>query len=536
VPKANQCCRTIFYFTLTKRLIFCLITLIVSIAVLDGTFESSTLTSVDAVFAVGISGPVSYLPLRWKKEWLKRPVFRRCDGDVNSPLPYRTLHDYMDRQSLDMGCEKPIRPKDWRRNVGNTVSGLASDAVRDQIMRHKNHSNVFQDAYLSAHVKLDVQSAVLGEPPHTAVLNMMSHVGPSRDPRASSDMAPDDVWALLPPNAEIEALEQERTRLRGGQYRIKGTEHEGAVKRLTALISTRRAAWRRQVLELYRLYYFENRGNWDLERQAHSEAPVKDNKPPRDLQLPERAALARLLCDQPDDFSPEGLHQRRIEVGRNMVRLGRLQERVRAEVQGFLGTLAAVTCQDPSVDDGSNRGASPCPSSSSSSSWPVAHATCYFDASLVAPHAPSPALGDGSTLTHNSTPCFDYDQSQRLATYGSSPSPDPPPVASSRPLQHVASFAPNQPPQHSPYYHPFFQQELALVTNQLTSLLTTRLPNPPVAYAGSNVHISNTFIEGYADAQIPYYFDTYAAPQQLPYTSAQLYPVDRWETTATCVY
>ncbi|KAN0133029.1 Protein of unknown function (DUF3435) domain containing protein [Lactarius tabidus] len=331
---------TIFYFTPTKRLIFCLITLIVSIAVLDGIFESPTLTSVEPVFTAGISGPVSYLPLRWKKEWLKRPVFQHCDSDLNSPLPYHTLHDYMGRQSLDMGYERPIHPKDWQRNMGNTVNSPASDTVCDQIMCHNNHSNVFQDAYLSAHMKLDMQSAVLGEPPKTAVLNMLSHVGHSRDPHASSDMVPDDVWALLPPDPAIEALEQERARLKGGQFRIKGSQHEGAVKRLTTLISTRRATWKKTVPKQYRLYYFQNHmTTWDLERQAYGEVPVKDKKHPRDLHLPERATLARLLCDQPNDLNPEELHQRCIEVGSSMVRLGRLRERIRPEIQGFLALL-----------------------------------------------------------------------------------------------------------------------------------------------------------------------------------------------------
>jgi Protein of unknown function (DUF3435) len=125
VPEARHILsrRTIFYFTPTKRLIFCLVTHIVSIAALDVAFDSPTLDSVEAVFAARVTPPVACTSLRWKKEWLKRPVFRRCDGDLNSPLPYRTLHDYMAKQSLNMGYEKPIGPKDWRRNVGNTVNG-----------------------------------------------------------------------------------------------------------------------------------------------------------------------------------------------------------------------------------------------------------------------------------------------------------------------------------------------------------------------------------------------------------------------------
>lgn len=146
-------CRTIFYFTPTKRLIFCIVTLFISIAILDDAFDSPTLTSVKAVSEARVSGPVSYTPLQWKKGCLKRPVFRRCDAsDRDSPLPYQTSHESLARQSLDMGYEKPIGPKDWKRNIGNTVNGQASEAVRDQVMCHNNYSNVFQDAYPNAHV------------------------------------------------------------------------------------------------------------------------------------------------------------------------------------------------------------------------------------------------------------------------------------------------------------------------------------------------------------------------------------------------
>jgi len=65
---------------------------------------------------------------------------RRCDSMLNSPLPYRSLHDHMGNQSLDMGYEKRIVPKGWRRKVGNMANGNAPDAVRDQIMRHNSHS------------------------------------------------------------------------------------------------------------------------------------------------------------------------------------------------------------------------------------------------------------------------------------------------------------------------------------------------------------------------------------------------------------
>jgi hypothetical protein len=147
--------RTVFFFTLTRRLIFCLITVIVSLAVHDSAFAAPSLTSVRRVFQVKNRGPVKCTPLRWKKEWLKRPVFRRFDDSIipaiassaaaehtgggasgsqddrsedeprhYEPLPYHKLRDDMERQSLDYGCERPIEPKAWRRGAANAANGM----------------------------------------------------------------------------------------------------------------------------------------------------------------------------------------------------------------------------------------------------------------------------------------------------------------------------------------------------------------------------------------------------------------------------
>ncbi|KAH8119865.1 hypothetical protein DFH11DRAFT_1721770 [Phellopilus nigrolimitatus] len=446
---------TVFYFTPTRRLIFCLVTLMASIAVLDGAFDSPTLSSVEAVFRVRTSGPVTCVPLRWKKEWLKRPVFRRWNGDLDSPLPYRTLHDYMGRQSLDMGYEKPIGPKDWRRNVGNTVNGQASDAVRDQVMRHNNHSNVFQDAYLNAHVQFDVQNAVLGEPLQDRVLSMLSHVGHTRDPRASGDMVPDEVWDLLPEDPEIEQLERRREELKGNQFRVKGSPHEKELQRLTRLISSRRAKRKKMVKDSYRLYYFHNRPTWDVERQANGEAPVEDQKAKTDLQLPDRADLAKLLCDQPDGLGPEDLHQRRIAVGTSMVKLGRLEEPIRREIRGFLGILAGAASPaglegaSPASDDDLDHGASLSPPSSSPNSLTDSSS---FDGG----HTSSPslsALSDDSTSMQSSTIAnLDYDVTHGWWTredsqYTLLSAPNNPP------LQYTHSYAPRQPLQRVPPFH-----------------------------------------------------------------------------------
>jgi hypothetical protein len=61
-------------------LVFCPVTVVVSLAIRDKEFDAANLTSAQAVFDVRNWGPVQCTPLRWKESMLKTPVFRRVDG------------------------------------------------------------------------------------------------------------------------------------------------------------------------------------------------------------------------------------------------------------------------------------------------------------------------------------------------------------------------------------------------------------------------------------------------------------------------
>ena len=76
-----------------------------------------------------------------------------------------------------------------------------------------------------------------------------------RDPRAPVHV-PDDVLAALPPDPDIAALEQEREQLKAGAYRIRGTDIEAEVRRLTTAIGGARSRRRNIISEEYRADYF----------------------------------------------------------------------------------------------------------------------------------------------------------------------------------------------------------------------------------------------------------------------------------------
>ncbi|KAH7009443.1 uncharacterized protein B0I36DRAFT_257829 [Microdochium trichocladiopsis] len=214
---------TIYTFPQAKRPIFCFINTIIVSAIADGAFAASAIKSPAQVYQLEPKANQHALPLRWKREWLKRPVFRSCKSspeDQDTPLPYSKLCSDLKRQSLEAGFENHITPRAFRRGVSNAVNGQTSDAVRDQIMRHDPKWATFNSAYINQRVKFDVQSAFLNEPTEDSLIELLGHMSLTKDPAARRYMVPQDVWDALPIDPEILALENRRDQLKDGRYAI----------------------------------------------------------------------------------------------------------------------------------------------------------------------------------------------------------------------------------------------------------------------------------------------------------------------------
>src|SRR5579862_421870 len=114
-----------FFFTPARKLIFDVINTIVTLAVLDEAFAAKNLRTVRDVYSVRNKKRLQCTPLRWKPEWLKRPIFRRFSASgpsMTEPLQYHKLKDDMARRSPDYGCEKAIEPKVWCRGAANKAN------------------------------------------------------------------------------------------------------------------------------------------------------------------------------------------------------------------------------------------------------------------------------------------------------------------------------------------------------------------------------------------------------------------------------
>ncbi|CRK29684.1 hypothetical protein BN1723_015696 [Verticillium longisporum] len=326
---------TIFFFTPTRKLIFCPVSIMIALALHDRAFDAPSLTNAARVLGTKNWGSTKCTPLRWKEDMKKIPVFRRFGrgGDLSKTeaMLYSKFRDDLGRQSPDAGFEQRWTAKIFRRGASNAANGNAPDVVRDQMIRHDPKFATFHGAYLNERVQFDLQNTFLEEETEDQLYRLFAHVSLTRDPRAKRDMVPAEVWANLPPDPEIVELEQQRTALKERSHRIRGRKHEAEIRQLTETIRMKRAGREAKIVDQYRKHYFYNRPTWNIERQARGEEEEEYVEPAIDLDIPERARLAEILCKQPKDLSETGIHQLRIEAIDTMVALCDRRETIKRD-------------------------------------------------------------------------------------------------------------------------------------------------------------------------------------------------------------
>lgn len=150
-------------------------------------------------------------------------------------------------------------------------------------------------------------------------------------------MVPDEVRQTLPPDPEITALEIKREALKNGRHRYQGQSNEQQFRDLTRRIRAKRSRRDKELQESYRSFYFYNRPTWDVENESEEEELTQLEIV---LQLPERALLAELLCNQPETTTFEEMQELRSRVcdlmvdlchGRETAKRVELQQRVKRQ-------------------------------------------------------------------------------------------------------------------------------------------------------------------------------------------------------------
>lgn len=211
--------------------------------------------------------------------------------------------------------------------------GVATTAVRDQVMRHDSGSKIFQSYYPNGQAGCDVQRAFLGRPSADGLLKAFAHMSLTCDPRAPKSM-PDDLFDALPPNPEIIELQRRRDQLKRkiqakstiSQARKEGARWVKEYDKILAAINTAMTKRRKEANVEYRKNYFDRRHTKEIERQLNGIKGQKYIEPVVQHQLDERTQLQHIFCDSRQDLGEQEILQRRLETIDLMTALCRRRE------------------------------------------------------------------------------------------------------------------------------------------------------------------------------------------------------------------
>jgi hypothetical protein len=84
------------------------------------------------------------------------------------------------------------------------------------MVRHDPKWATFNSSHINEKVQFHLQNAFLEEPTEDSLIGMLSHIGLMRDPCATKDMVPEEIWVEMPPDPDIVTLEAERAQPKGG--------------------------------------------------------------------------------------------------------------------------------------------------------------------------------------------------------------------------------------------------------------------------------------------------------------------------------
>lgn len=122
-------CRVTFVFYEHDFLLFCSILHMLSLAFTDHAFDSDDIESIQDIYNHKIPAFKESTTLRWKDEWIPRPIFRRAcsttSGLVTSSvkaLPYASYASQMSALGSGAGFRAGVTAYAFRRGAAQVVN------------------------------------------------------------------------------------------------------------------------------------------------------------------------------------------------------------------------------------------------------------------------------------------------------------------------------------------------------------------------------------------------------------------------------
>ncbi|EDO03048.1 predicted protein [Sclerotinia sclerotiorum 1980 UF-70] len=240
-------------------------------------------------------------------------------------------------QGKDTGFEDKLTSYCFRRGTANAVDGVASDAVRDQVMRHDPFTGVFNGAYINNIVRFNVQDAFLeSEISDDGLTRAFTHMSIRCNRDVPKEVPTEMMKSLLAADPDVVDLERQFKKLytqikrdfkfiRCASQTIR-KQYEDVRKNLTNV----KKNLKDEIEKEFRKDYFFRVHNEMMKKQLHRPSSKtledKEDTPIIQHQLNERYQLQQVLCDFSKDLNQQDIVSRKISAINLMVALASRQE------------------------------------------------------------------------------------------------------------------------------------------------------------------------------------------------------------------
>ncbi|KAK0105971.1 hypothetical protein ONS95_004480 [Cadophora gregata] len=236
-------------------------------------------------------------------------------------MTYSKYAFYLNRLGRDAGFEDKLTSYCFRRGCANAIDGKASDAVRDQVMRHNPFTGVFNEAYNNQAVRFNVQDAYLeSDITDDGLTRAFTHMSIRCNPGAPKEVPREVMDRLLAADPEIVVLEREikesHTRIKWDYTFINRAPKEvrEAHKKLGQQLKAATKSLEDELEAEHRKDYFYYIYNEMMKRQLNRplNKTVVEAEPVIEHQLEERTRLQLVLCDLSKNLSSQAIVARKV--------------------------------------------------------------------------------------------------------------------------------------------------------------------------------------------------------------------------------
>jgi len=216
--------------------------------------------------------------------------------------------------------------------------GAASEAVRDQVLRHDPLTGVFSGAYRDELVRFNVQDAFLeNDISDDGLTRAFTHMSIRCNPGAPNEVPEEIMKPLFAADPDIVDLERRSKELHTKikwEYRFINRAPKKIGKKYADLckqLKNAKKSLEDEIEDAYRKDYFFRIHNEMMKRQLKRQlnktvVDEEETEPNIEHQLAERTQLQKILCDFTKDLSPQDIVSREVTAINLMVALASRQE------------------------------------------------------------------------------------------------------------------------------------------------------------------------------------------------------------------